>query len=122
MRLLGDKAVRVGKRTRSNTNRRALIKYYEADIGSLTHCRFTNKTPQASVPLELVRSDNTSSSHDCCLLRVLDTLASLFVFTVTDSPFKMPVPDAKPKTLYDKVFYDHIVDEQSDGTILLYIG
>lgn len=34
----------------------------------------------------------------------------------------MPAPDKKPKTLYDKVFEDHIVNEQEDGTILLYIG
>ncbi|KAK2735778.1 3-isopropylmalate dehydratase [Myotisia sp. PD_48] len=33
----------------------------------------------------------------------------------------MPAPDKKPKTLYDKVFQDHIVNEQDDGTILLYI-
>jgi 3-isopropylmalate dehydratase len=34
----------------------------------------------------------------------------------------MPGADKKPKTLYDKVFQDHIVNEQDDGTILLYIG
>lgn len=34
----------------------------------------------------------------------------------------MPGADKKPKTLYDKVFDDHIVNEQDDGTILLYIG
>lgn len=34
----------------------------------------------------------------------------------------MPSADAQPRTLYDKVFQDHIVNEQSDGTILLYIG
>jgi hypothetical protein len=34
----------------------------------------------------------------------------------------MPGADKKPKTLYDKVFEDHIVNEQEDGTILLYIG
>jgi 3-isopropylmalate dehydratase len=34
----------------------------------------------------------------------------------------MPGVDAKPKTLYDKVFGDHIVNEQEDGTILIYIG
>ena len=34
----------------------------------------------------------------------------------------MPAPDKKPRTLYDKVFQDHIVDEKSDGTVLLYIG
>ncbi|KAI9821261.1 MAG: 3-isopropylmalate dehydratase [Pycnora praestabilis] len=33
----------------------------------------------------------------------------------------MPSAVAKPATLYDKVFNDHIVDERSDGTILLYI-
>ena len=30
--------------------------------------------------------------------------------------------DQKPRTLYDKVFQDHIIDERDDGTILLYIG
>ena len=34
----------------------------------------------------------------------------------------MPSADYKPRTLYDKVFQDHIVDERADGTILLYIG
>ena len=34
----------------------------------------------------------------------------------------MPGAVAGPRTLYDKVFSDHIVDEKLDGTILLYIG
>ena len=34
----------------------------------------------------------------------------------------MPSADKKPKTLYDKVSQDHVVNEQGDGTILLYIG
>jgi 3-isopropylmalate dehydratase len=34
----------------------------------------------------------------------------------------MPSANIKPRTLYDKVFQDHIVDERGDGTILLYIG
>jgi 3-isopropylmalate dehydratase len=34
----------------------------------------------------------------------------------------MPAADAAPRTLYDKVLQDHIVDERLDGTILLYIG
>ncbi len=34
----------------------------------------------------------------------------------------MPSANQKPRTLYDKVFQDHIVDEREDGTILLYIG
>jgi 3-isopropylmalate dehydratase len=34
----------------------------------------------------------------------------------------MPSANNKPRTLYDKVFEDHIVDERDDGTILLYIG
>lgn len=34
----------------------------------------------------------------------------------------MPAADRKPKTLYDKVLDHHIVNEQEDGTILLYIG
>jgi len=34
----------------------------------------------------------------------------------------MPSADTKPRTLYDKVFQDHIVNEQPDGTVLLYIG
>ncbi|BDD56111.1 3-isopropylmalate dehydratase [Monascus purpureus] len=33
----------------------------------------------------------------------------------------MPSADQNPKTLYDKVFGDHIVNEQEDGTVLLYI-
>lgn len=34
----------------------------------------------------------------------------------------MPFVNKKPRTLYDKVFQDHIVDERDGGTILLYIG
>jgi hypothetical protein len=34
----------------------------------------------------------------------------------------MPTAEGRPRTLYDKVFQDHIVDERLDGTILLYIG
>ncbi|OQD75454.1 hypothetical protein PENDEC_c007G00533 [Penicillium decumbens] len=33
----------------------------------------------------------------------------------------MPSAEPKPRTLYDKVFADHIVNEQEDGTCLLYI-
>ncbi|KAL2443684.1 3-isopropylmalate dehydratase [Exophiala dermatitidis] len=33
----------------------------------------------------------------------------------------MPSADSQPRTLYDKVFQDHIVNEQPDGTVLLYI-
>lgn len=34
----------------------------------------------------------------------------------------MPSADQKPRTLYDKVFRDHVVNESQDGTVLLYIG
>jgi 3-isopropylmalate dehydratase len=34
----------------------------------------------------------------------------------------MPGFLARPQTLYDKVFKDHVVDEKEDGTILLYVG
>ena len=34
----------------------------------------------------------------------------------------MPSAVKPPRTLYDKVFEDHIVNEKDDGTILLYIG
>jgi 3-isopropylmalate dehydratase len=34
----------------------------------------------------------------------------------------MPSAETKPRTLYDKVFDDHIVNQQDDGTCLLYIG
>jgi homoaconitase/3-isopropylmalate dehydratase large subunit len=34
----------------------------------------------------------------------------------------MPGADKKPKTLYDKVLDHHIVNEQEDGTLLIYIG
>ncbi|KIW66955.1 3-isopropylmalate dehydratase, large subunit [Phialophora macrospora] len=33
----------------------------------------------------------------------------------------MPSIESKPRTLYDKVFQDHIVNEEADGTTLLYI-
>ena len=34
----------------------------------------------------------------------------------------MPGVVKGPRTLYDKVFEDHIVEEKEDGTVLLYIG
>lgn len=34
----------------------------------------------------------------------------------------MPSANRQPRTLYDKVLQDHIVDEREDGTLLLYIG
>ena len=34
----------------------------------------------------------------------------------------MPSAAKQPQTLYDKVFNDHIVNQQEDGTVLLYIG
>lgn len=37
-------------------------------------------------------------------------------------PHTMPSAVTPPRTLYDKVFEDHIVDEKDDGTVLLYIG
>jgi hypothetical protein len=53
-----------------------------------------------------------------CLLPCLlaEPVDSNFVFS------NMPGVERKPKTLYDKVFEDHIVNEQEGGTILLYIG
>ena len=41
---------------------------------------------------------------------------------ILESKKKMPSANQKPRTLYDKVFEAHIVDERDDGTILLYIG
>lgn len=43
-----------------------------------------------------------------------------FLFAQQSS--KMPGAIKGPRTLYDKVFQDHIVNERDDGTILLYIG
>jgi hypothetical protein len=34
----------------------------------------------------------------------------------------MPGVIKQARTLYDKVFNDHVVNEAEDGTILLYIG
>lgn len=34
----------------------------------------------------------------------------------------MPGAVKGPRTLYEKVFEDHIVDEKEDGTVLIYIG
>lgn len=28
----------------------------------------------------------------------------------------------KPRTIYDKLFHQHVVMEKDDGTVLLYIG
>jgi 3-isopropylmalate dehydratase len=33
----------------------------------------------------------------------------------------MTITEGTPRTLYDKVFQAHVVDEKPDGTILLYI-
>jgi hypothetical protein len=44
------------------------------------------------------------------------------VFPFATNNAVMPASEGAPRTLYDKVFKDHIVDERLDGTILLYIG
>ena len=36
--------------------------------------------------------------------------------------YTMPSAESAPRTLYDKVLSDHIVNEQDDGTLLIYIG
>lgn len=36
--------------------------------------------------------------------------------------YEIPAAEDGPRTLYDKAFHEHIVDEELDGTILLYIG
>ena len=33
----------------------------------------------------------------------------------------MPAADTPPRTLYEKVFQDHVVNEKDDSTVLLYI-
>lgn len=48
--------------------------------------------------------------------------SSLRQFTREKNFDNMPSANQKPRTLYDKVFEAHIVDERDDGTILLYIG
>lgn len=68
---------------------------------------------------------SSTSSLSLLLLSLCSTPASLlccssayFLNTIAI----MPAADKKPKTLYDKVLDAHIVNEQEDGTILLYIG
>ena len=64
---------------------------------------------------------------ECSAALLLCSLYSIADFT-SDSPAysqeaaTMPTAEGGPRTLYDKVFQDHIVDERLDGTILLYIG
>jgi len=68
-----------------------------------------------------------STVRSALLLCSLYSLYSIADFT-SDSPAysqeaaTMPTAEGGPRTLYDKVFQDHIVDERLDGTILLYIG
>src|SRR5262249_13110687 len=33
----------------------------------------------------------------------------------------LAMPQSAPRTLYDKIFEDHVVDRQADGTCILYI-
>jgi hypothetical protein len=54
-------------------------------------------------------------SHSSLLLT--SSSFDLFVYSSI-----MPGAVPGPRTLYDKVLEDHIVDEKKDGTILLYIG
>lgn len=63
--------------------------------------------------------DNLDFSSSPTILTTLSTFPLLY-FPV---PLHiMPAADKKPRTLYDKVLDAHIVNEQEDGTLLLYIG
>lgn len=75
-------------------------------------------------------SQPSSAAVDTSLLVVLHSHSLAIVLISPDLSFASPHPfaaampsaDKKPKTLYDKVLDAHIVNEQEDGTILLYIG
>lgn len=54
-------------------------------------------------------------------LNEYQTTSILFCHTQSKYTKIMPSANAVPRTLYDKVFQDHIVDEKDDSTILLYI-
>ena len=73
---------------------------------------FVGVNPEATLSellTERGRTGQAPSSNPFPLTELSDLLA-------------MPSADKKLRTLYDKVFQDHIVDERDDGTILLYIG
>jgi hypothetical protein len=71
--------------------------------------------PKSALPLELFPSDIAVAAKYKSA-----TLATPAIDITHE--FKMPSVETKPRTLYDKVFADHIVNEQEDGTCLLYIG
>lgn len=59
-------------------------------------------------------------SPQLCYFGASQELHAFYIFYICSH--KMPSVETKPRTLYDKVFDDHIVNEQEDGTCLLYIG
>ena len=91
------------------------LKYHETP-------RFPSKVHSPfPYPITLYLSREASLYHVKSLSLSHITLKSLNSENITPPYHIMPHAEAKPRTLYDKVFEDHIVDERDDGTILLYI-
>ena len=67
------------------------------------------------MPLELFPSDIAG------VAKYKSAVPSLLLLSRTIVP-KMPSAETGPRTLYDKVFAAHVVNEQDDGTCLIYIG
>jgi hypothetical protein len=109
---------------------------------------FAADRPRSAMPLEQLPSDIADSSEQKNIIIVillhiprsryllprsslepLSTLHyshSLYPCPHISFPSSFPLPtmpsaESKPRTLYDKVFQDHIVNEQEDGTCLIYI-
>ena len=72
--------------------------------------------PKSALPLELVPSDIARAA------KYKSAIPHLLLRTSATALYIMPSAETKPKTLYDKVFDHHVVNEQEDGTCLLYIG
>merc|ERR1711939_56840 len=65
-------------------------------------------------------TSSSSAGNTQYALALPPSPGTVFNCFVPSSPI-MPGAVKGPRTLYDKVFQDHIVDERLDGTILLYI-
>jgi hypothetical protein len=58
--------------------------------------------------------------HLSCKLKL--ALKALIEILKADQAVIMAYPNAKPRSLYEKVFESKIVSESKDGSVLLYIG
>ena len=122
-------------------NRTSLFRHSQPDLSSLAFFEKAPPAPTSAIsfhpllyfmsptpPRLSLNKTSPPSSFACCrpFLPVSNypfAISELVSLRATDITIcTMPSAVKPPQTLYDKVFQDHIVEQQDDGSILLYIG